>query len=278
MLTSRNAVPSVGVAADVAPRVQWLLAPNAGAWTFQGTNTWIVGDRSSAYCAVIDPGPDDEVHLASLVEAIGERQVSQIVLTHGHNDHAGSAGELARSSGAPVLAASEMAGRTRLGDGDRVMLANEVVAYIVLTPGHTRDSLCVFLPEDRLVFTGDTLLGSGSPVVHPALLRKMLDSLRTLEHLGSEERIRALPGHGAAIADLSAASARRITARGKRIRQVASLQAEGEMTVDAMVARMYPEIDHPDVVRAAQSSVQAMLTFLEEELSDSAVAPRECST
>ncbi|MBY6410846.1 MBL fold metallo-hydrolase [Rhodococcus sp. BP-252] len=275
MLTSRTEVPQVGVAVRVAPRVEWLLAPNAGAWTFEGTNTWIVGDPSAATCAVIDPGPDDGRHGEALRATIGDRIVTEVVLTHGHDDHAGALASLVGETGAAVIAARRPDGAPTAHDGDRLTLAGAVAANIVSTPGHTRDSLCVHLPDDRVVFTGDTVLGAGSPVVHPKLLRSMLDSLRALERIGSTNTVSVLPGHGPVLPDLAAAVKRRIDARLRRIHQVDGLRSQGYSAVPVMVERMYPHLEHPDVVKAAHSSVQAMLTFLDEEQPEGQVSEQD---
>ncbi|SNS52055.1 MBL fold metallo-hydrolase [Rhodococcoides kyotonense] len=266
MSNSRTDFPSVGVATRVAPRVEWVLAPNAGAWTFQGTNTWIVGDPESRSCAVIDPGPDDAAHAAAVAAAIGSRHVTHIVLTHGHGDHAGGAPALSERTGTPITKASRDVG-SAVADGDRLVLAGGVDARIMLTPGHTRDSLCVHLLSEAVVFTGDTVLGNGSPVVHPGLLGEMLDSLSALERLGASALVRACPGHGPVIEDLAAASARRLQARYRRIDQVRELRAESSASLESLVTRMYPDIADPDVRNAARSSVQAMLTFLDETTS-----------
>ncbi len=55
----------------LSPRVRRLVAPNASAFTFNGTCTYIVGEGE---VAVIDPGPADRVHLAAILSAVaGER-------------------------------------------------------------------------------------------------------------------------------------------------------------------------------------------------------------
>ena len=73
------------------------VAPNPGPFTFHGTNTYLVGSRT---LAVIDPGPDDELHLACLMAAIDGRPVSHIFITHTHRDHSPLARRLAALTGA----------------------------------------------------------------------------------------------------------------------------------------------------------------------------------
>lgn len=56
--------PAHGEAVPVGPRVQRITVNNPGPFTFHGTNSYIVGDRS---VAVIDPGPEDEAHFRALM-------------------------------------------------------------------------------------------------------------------------------------------------------------------------------------------------------------------
>src|SRR5437899_12667775 len=93
-------------------RIVRVLAPNPGPFTLEGTNTWIVGERPAA---VIDPGPEDERHVAAVAREAGP--VAAILLSHQHPDHAPGAGLLARAPDAPVLAFRPPAGPQRLGDG-----------------------------------------------------------------------------------------------------------------------------------------------------------------
>ena len=59
-------------------------------------NVWLVGDDDEVL--VID-APHDA---APIVEAIGGRRVTAIVLTHGHNDHNTAAVALREATGAPI--------------------------------------------------------------------------------------------------------------------------------------------------------------------------------
>lgn len=263
MSGSSEAIPVPGIAVRVAPRVERLLAPNAGAWTFEGTNTWLIGAPDAAQCAVIDPGPADPVHLDSIVAAAGHRTVSEIVLTHGHNDHADGARALAERTESTVLAQRAVDGRTPIVHLQEITLAGHVAAHVLATPGHTRDSVCLNLPNDQVVLTGDTLLGAGSPVVHPELLSDMIASLRMLAAIGHRGSVLGLPGHGPVIADLEAAALYRVAARRRRIDQVATLRNSGTTDIDDLVATMYRHIKNPDVLKAARSSVESMVVFLE---------------
>ena len=72
--------------------VQRLTAPNPGVMTDPGTNSYLVGDPATGYL-VIDPGPADPDHLATLWRAAGG-DIRMIVCTHSHLDHAPGAAPL----------------------------------------------------------------------------------------------------------------------------------------------------------------------------------------
>src|SRR5438105_15829676 len=78
--------------------VQRVLAPNPGPFTGPGTNTWVVGDDPVK--VVIDPGPDDDGHLAGIEKALGGAALGIVLVTHSHADHLDLAERLAADRGA----------------------------------------------------------------------------------------------------------------------------------------------------------------------------------
>ncbi|MBT1191273.1 MBL fold metallo-hydrolase [Rhodococcoides kroppenstedtii] len=265
MGTYLGEVPAAGEPMRVASCVEWLLAPNPSAWTFEGTNTWIVGVPGGSTCAVIDPGPDDARHVEALRRAVGRRSVSTVLITHDHDDHHGATDAVLRWSGATLLDATTAVSTTApRGSAQRsVTVADGIDATVLSTPGHTRDSVCILLPAHREIFTGDAILGSGSPMVRPSLMADMLRTLRTLADLGARSHVTVRPGHGPVLDSLADAANRRLAARLRRIAQVAALTDEDSgLTVDELVTAMYPNLTDPDVRRAAASSVEAIQRYL----------------
>ena len=116
-----------------------ILAPNASPMTLDGTNTWVIGQAGGALI-VIDPGPDDDAHLQEIVDAT-EGRVAQILLTHGHPDHAEGAKHLHQMTGAAVRALDpeHVLGGEGLAAGD-VIVAGDDEIHVISTPGHTADS------------------------------------------------------------------------------------------------------------------------------------------
>ena len=248
------------------PRATCLLAPNPSPLTLDGTNTWLIAEPGSSSVVVIDPGPDDEGHLRRVhAEATaGDRRVARIVLTHGHPDHAGGAARFAELTGAPVQAAdpARRLGPEGLADGD-VITAAGCELRAVASPGHSGDSVCLLLPADDVLFTGDTVLGRGTTVI--ATDGNLGDYLRTLGQLRDLAEDRQvgllLPGHGPMLADPLGTLDFYLAHRAERLDQVRSALAAGAKTPAEIVAMIYTDVDR-SVWPAAAWSVQAQLDYL----------------
>ena len=87
--------PKLDKSTSLQDGLRIVLAPNPSPMTNLGTNTYLLG---TTQLCIIDPGPDDDAHLAALIAAIGNARVSDIVVTHNHLDHS----PLARNYGLPL--------------------------------------------------------------------------------------------------------------------------------------------------------------------------------
>ncbi|MDX3522523.1 MBL fold metallo-hydrolase [Streptomyces scabiei] len=246
-----------------------VLAPNASPMTLDGTNTWIVSEPDSDLAVVIDPGPLDDVHLRRVVDTAEKagKRVALTLLTHGHPDHAESAGRFAELTGTSVRALDPALrlGDEGLGAGDVVSVGG-LELRVVPTPGHTADSLCFHLPADRAVLTGDTVLGRGTTVVaHPdGRLGDYLDSLRRLRSLTVDDGVHTvLPGHGPVLEDAQGAVEFYLAHRAHRLAQVETAVENGHRTPDEVVTHVYADVD-PSLWPAAELSVRAQLEYLTE--------------
>ncbi len=121
-----------------------VLAGNPGPMTLDGTNTWLL-DVDAESVILVDPGPDDPAHLQAVRGAVGERWVRDIVLTHGHLDHSAGANLFAEAFGAAVRALDPQPGHERLAPG-AVLEYPQAQLHVVSTPGHTHDSVSLYLP------------------------------------------------------------------------------------------------------------------------------------
>jgi glyoxylase-like metal-dependent hydrolase (beta-lactamase superfamily II) len=238
-----------------------LLAPNPGPMTLDGTNTWVLREPTGDACVVVDPGPLDEAHLTRVAE---HGPVALIVLTHGHFDHAEGAGRLHELTGAPVVARDPglCVGASALTDDATQQVAG-VEWVTVLTPGHSSDSICIVLPEDRALLTGDTILGRGTTVVaHPdGRLADYLDSLRRLRDLADRDVDVLLPGHGPVLDSPVETLDYYLQHREERLDQVRAALADGANDAADVVRRVYADVD-PGLWPAAERSVLAQMDYL----------------
>jgi glyoxylase-like metal-dependent hydrolase (beta-lactamase superfamily II) len=248
-------------------RARCVLAPNPSPMTLDGTNTWVIAEPGSSAVVVVDPGPDDEDHLRRVVEVAraGERRVTQIVLTHGHPDHAAGAVRFAELSGAPVgaLDPALRLGSAGFVSGD-VLTAAGCELRVVATPGHTADSLSLLLAADGALLTGDTVLGRGTTVIaEDGSLGDYLRTLDELRALADEAGLRTLlPGHGPLLADPARVLDYYIAHRHERLDQVRAALAAGASTPAEIVATVYAGVDRA-VWPAAELSVRAQLAYLD---------------
>ncbi|HSG07920.1 MAG TPA: MBL fold metallo-hydrolase [Longimicrobiales bacterium] len=235
----------------------FLNAGNAGPFTLDGTRTYRVG-RGNA--VLVDPGPDVERHVRALVGWVADAEQVRILLTHGHGDHAGSAGRLAGELGCPVLGPRGVSGvDLDLEDGATVE-TDEGVLVAVSTPGHAAQHLCYHWPESRALFAGDLLLGKGDTTwvgEYPGCVA---------DYLASLERVRALdpsviyPAHGPALEDVSGTLRRYEAHRRARIRQVeTALAGRPDADVEELLEVVYGRVLPPGTGQAARMSLQALM-------------------
>ena len=257
---------------QIEPAIARVLAHNPSAFTYTGTQTYVVG---TGEVAVIDPGPNLPEHLAALHEAIGDRPLVAILCTHTHRDHSPAAGPLAAATGAPVIGCAPLvldslgpradeafdasyAPDRVLGDGETVAI-DDMRLVAVATPGHTSNHLCYAVGD--ALFTGDHVMGWSTTVVFPpdgdmAAYMSSLEKLR-----GRDDRI-FFPAHGPPVAKPQQYLRGLIGHRMQRERQIRRLLDGAARAVPEIVAAAYPGLD-PRVTTAAGGSVLAHLLDLE---------------
>jgi glyoxylase-like metal-dependent hydrolase (beta-lactamase superfamily II) len=249
-----------------------MLAHNPSAFTYYGTQTYLIGTEE---VAVIDPGPDLPEHVEALERAIGGRPVAAIMCTHTHRDHSPAARPLAERTGAPIIGCAPLALETVgpradaafdgdyapdriLGDGEPLDVDGEAI-IAVATPGHTSNHLC--FAYRGAMFSGDHVMGWSTTVVVPpdgdmASYMQSLDKLRQ-----RDDRI-YYPAHGPAVTSPQQYVRGLVGHRMQREKQILKLVAEQARPIPDIVANAYPGLD-PRLVPAAGGSVFAHLLDLE---------------
>lgn len=128
--------------------------------------------------------------------------------------------------------------------GGQILHGEGITLRIIHTPGHTQDSICLYLPEDGGLFTADSVLGHGTAVFEN--LSTYLSSLHSLLDYDYEDTgLKVLfPGHGPTIEGDAAQGTIQmyISHRLEREQQlIGLLKSKESWTVDDILAAVYPE-------------------------------------
>lgn len=270
--------PAHGSFVSVAPDILRVTAPNASAFTFHGTNSYIVGRDT---LAVIDPGPDDERHLKTLLDAIDGRPVSHIFVSHTHRDHSPLARRLKAATGALVLAEGPHRPARELAIGevnaldesndtdfmpDIALPDNTVVdgdgwsIRAVHTPGHAANHAAFSLENTGILFSADHVMAWSTSIVAPPD-GAMADYMASLERLLERDDRLLLPGHGGPVTQPKAFMRGLKAHRKMRERAILERLQQGDRTIGDMVRVIYRETD-PRLHGAAGLSILAHLEDL----------------
>jgi glyoxylase-like metal-dependent hydrolase (beta-lactamase superfamily II) len=272
-----------GLAIRLSTHVRRITARNAGPMTGPGTNSYLVG--SGQQCAVIDPGPSDDAHLQSILDA-APGAIRYILVTHTHPDHSPGALPLQSATGALLLGRTTAHRRSQdctfapdreLRHGERVTPAPGATLRVIHTPGHASNHLCFLLEEEHILFTGDHIIQGSTVVIDPPD-GDMAAYIRSLESLLREPLDYLAPGHGTLMPHPQTAIEGLIRHRLRREAKVlTALPRQRPHDLSTLVRRVYddvPEQLHP----LAERSLLAHLLKLEAEgralhLADGWIAP-----
>ena len=271
-----------GEVETLSPLIRRVVAHNPSPFTFKGTGTYIVGRGK---VAVIDPGPVLEEHVGALLGAVAHETVTHIVVTHTHLDHSPASAAVKQATGARTFGfgphgsgrAEDRAG-VELGvveeggdhdfcpdvvlrDGDTVSGPGWSLTAVE-TPGHTSNHLCFALPEEKVLFTGDHVMGWSTSVIAPPD-GDMGAYLRSLDKLLARDDARYWPTHGPAIDEPKPHVRAFIAHRRERADAILARLKAGDRTIPEIVAKVYVGLD-PRLVAAAGRSVLAHLVELIE--------------
>jgi glyoxylase-like metal-dependent hydrolase (beta-lactamase superfamily II) len=263
---------------EVAPGVRAIVADNPSPFTFKGTISYIVG---RGQVAIIDPGPDDIVHVAALLDAVRNETVTHIFVTHTHRDHSPAAAKIKDATGAKVLAQGPHRPARPLHTGeirrldasvdldfrpDITLADGEIVngkgwtLQAVATPGHTANHMAYAFKEADLLFAGDHVMAWSTTVVAPPD-GAMSDYMASLHKLAERSEPLYLSGHGAPVRDAPRYVQYLIRHRRAREASILHRLGKGAADIPTIVRAVYIGLD-PRLAGAAALSVLAHLEEL----------------
>jgi hydroxyacylglutathione hydrolase len=204
--------------------------------------SYILGDRGSGQCLVIDPRRDVDIYLK--IAQQNEMRIVNIIETHIHADYVSGSLALAARTGAPIsLSAYGEVGfdHLSLSDGDTIELG-EINIKVIHTPGHTPEHIC-FLASGGMgsdspwgLFSGDLLFAGevGRPdllgdEVEEQLVHDLYHSLHE-KILILNEDIVVYPAHGEGSPCGASIGARQVTTIGYEKNNNPTLQINDQET------------------------------------------------
>jgi glyoxylase-like metal-dependent hydrolase (beta-lactamase superfamily II) len=263
-----------GACDQVSPLIRRVVANNPGPFTFKGTGTYIVGHGE---VAVIDPGPDDPAHLASILNAVKGERVSHILITHHHADHSPLAGPLKAATGAVIYGCAvthpedDDTGEVKMEAGHDHDFRPDVslcgggkvsgpgwTMEAIPTPGHTSNHLCYALAEENACFTGDHIMGWSTTVITPPD-GDMTDYLASLETIRARNFTTLWPTHGPPIREVAPFIDAYIAHRQERMDQILLALADGPACIKDLVPKLYRDVDERLWPAAARSTLAAII-------------------
>lgn len=258
-----------------------ITAPNPGAMTGPGTNTYLVGEDE---LAVIDPGPDIDSHLDKIISEgnkagkNGKTRIRWILCTHTHMDHSPAAARLQAATGAQVIGRPAPAGQDAtfkpdlvLEQGQRIRIGDAnggLTLTAIHTPGHASNHLCYLLEQTRMLFTGDQVMQGSTVVINPPD-GDMRAYLASLEALLARDIAIIAPGHGYLIGEPHKELRRLIAHRLAREAKVKSaLARRAPASLEELLPLVYDDVPE----RMHRWAARSLTAHLEKLLAEGAVA------
>lgn len=248
-----------GVARALSPMARRILAMNPGPRTGLGTNTYMVGIDE---IAIIDPGPLDQGHLDAIIGCGGDL-IKWILVTNSDDEHAGAVPELAKQTGAIVMAMCDIDCDVVLKDGQQ-LVGTEFRLTTKHLPGPSAKNVGFMLEEERMLISGDLIVDGPSVGLNAPPDGDMAAYIESLESLRKLRLKRIAPAHGYVIEEPKIVVPEYIKHRLDREAEILKTIGKNTMNADEIVEAVYGELD-PDIAELASNNVLAHLVKLRKD-------------
>ncbi len=255
----------------VSPSVRAVQVPEDNPMNPECTTIYLVGNEQAL---TIDSGYAIDRYrwyLKGYLAAVERSEIAMAGITHHHYDHSGNLKWAVEALDADIVVSKEavplLKGRLpkkrveRIQPGKSIKLEGGPTVQVLHTPGHSVDSLCYYIEEEGVLFTGDTLLGSTTTTVQDlGAYRETLQRLLELPNLNI-----ICPGHGPLVYDPRERLQSYIDHRNRREQQILEvLEQNGAVSSWDIMLQLYPDID-TRLRRAADNNVRSHLDELAQK-------------
>ncbi|KAG6016304.1 hypothetical protein E4U43_003913 [Claviceps pusilla] len=237
-------LPELPDVEQITPRVLRVLGQNPGKFTYQGTNTYIVGTGRRRLIVDTSGGEVEWAQLlASTLRSLGIH-LCHVLLTHWHGDHTGGVPDLLRlypHLENEVYKNEPESGQQDIADGQMFRVEGATVRALHV-PGHSDDHMCFILEEEQAMFTGDNVLGHGTSAVED-----LGTFMASLQRMHDQRCLTGYSAHGIVIADLPGKISAELASKWRREKQVLQALArvrqrrQKSIGVEDLVTEIYGE-------------------------------------